>query len=899
MDVASRVGATIAGFIPLTNQYILEFADNRTLDGLIAWQRRVAAEPEIRRVDFNEHPRLTEPQTIDVFDNSQNWDSPDSPSRGAALDQISLHEAISLVRETFPFNDRGTLFDIHVAVIDSGFQPDAKPSEFQDASGHSFVEFLQAIPRFQPPSPFNPFASATLSLAYQAVDQTRYHDEDGHGTQVTSVIAARNDESLLSGVLNSLADKTETPFHVHVYDAALGGSHSMDAAKLNAALAHLATRTDVRIDVVNMSFGSYRSVSQAGCSAYGFEPLIQALSGKMLVVAGAGNDGVQARCFFPAALEQTSSHVVSVGAVAVANVDGTGEKADHRAIWGGSGRTPPSDGVLCDSGGPNLGSSNCEPGVTLVAPGEDVFAMAPSARGGYTTSTGFRGTSAAAPIVTGVAAILQAIRPSITPLRPSELRSILTSTATDITNQFGDPVQSGTPSHQIVRVNALAAVESLLPIQRADVVYATDQDAPSGVALPGAVIAIQVDALNGQPLPGPRSRTAIGLGVTKGNQTLGIGRPRTIVMSPNGRRLYVYASTDGPFGDGVVVIDTRSGKSIDFIPLGGGTFPPRPGAAPRSFVGFQQRPPMVVSKDGNLLYVSTGYSIRVVDTARRKVVEHFSDLPRPYSGRADDFSQSLLQVRLDRIQELLLNVSPTAAAGGTEIAALKLSPNGKTLYLIVGTGKGGGIQPGFVFALSVDLYTNPPNGGAALKPALDQYLTLNPHGGVQFSGNDSRAGSDEPAGAALSPDGKYLYVVNGGITRFSPADSTDLQTASYALDVVADTSNSAIDPSLGATQGTLNSVRESPRRPDSGRGDHRSCPGDYRRVRYLAGVRLGAARCDESIRRRRELRMAAVAQERRARAVADAIRAGVREASHRYHDAARRQPGARGVHPDR
>ncbi len=62
-----------------------------------------------------------------------------------------------------------------------------------------------------------------------------------------------------------------------------------------------------------------------------------------------------------------------------------------------------------------------------------------------------------------------------------------------------------------------------------------------------------------------------------------------------------------------------------------------------------------------------------------------------------------------------------------------------------------------------------------------------------------------PAGAALSPDGKYLYVVNGGITRFSPSDSTDLQTASYALDVVADTSNSAIDPSLGATQGTLNS----------------------------------------------------------------------------------------------
>ncbi len=194
----------------------------------------------------------------------------------------------------------------------------------------------------------------------------------------------------------------------------------MDAAKLNAALAHLATRTDVRIDVVNMSFGIVR-VSEP---RRGAEPTALNRSlGAQRKDAGRGWRRKRRRAgrgaFFRRRLSRRRL-MSSASAPWLLPTSITGEKADHRAIWGGSGRTPPSDGVLCDSGGPNLGSSNCEPGVTLVAPGEDVFAMAPSARGGYTTSTGFRGTSAAAPIVTGVAAILQAIRPSITPLRPSD-----------------------------------------------------------------------------------------------------------------------------------------------------------------------------------------------------------------------------------------------------------------------------------------------------------------------------------------------------------------------------------------------------------------------------------------------------------------------------------------------
>ncbi len=782
--IAAGLGGVIAGYIPGTNQYVLEFSQNQTFDGLSALRSQLAAQPGIVDVALYQYLNASSPPSSIDVQNSGNWldgavDGPGA-SRSAALDQISLFDAINLVRSTPAFSDRGNLRDVHVAVIDSGFNPPANSNEFEK-DGQSFVEYLeQAGSRgFQPAA---------------------HRDVGSHGTQVASVIGARNDgNTILSGVLNSLVDKDEEPFHMTVYGAGLDSNGHLPAATIAAALDHIKARTDVVFDVINMSLGGYTLGSTfgfpvapgPGCPDTTHGRAIHALRGRSLIVASAGNDGVEARCSFPAALERTEPHVVSVGAVAVANLDDTGEDADARALFVS---TPGADSRFfprCDSY--QKGGSNCAPGVTLAAPGEDVLALSPN---GYTLATdqqsptrAFNGTSAAAPIVTGVAAILQAIRPTATRLPPGQLRTILTSTATDITSTWDTASNQPQP---MVRVNALAAVESLLPFPRTTTVFVADNEAPNGTALPGAIVALQIDPLTAKPSSGAGSSKAIGLTVVKGGQTLVAGLPRTMVMAPDGLRLYAFVSTVGTFGDGIVIIDTTTQKAIDFVALSGASFPPQRGRTqPKAFNAYQPRPPMAISKDGRLLYVSTGAGLRIVNLVLPKVAFAFSQMPSPFDANAANVVDSL-QTRLDDLEQTVIRTGHDLAKGGSDISALKLSPDGRTLYLIVNVGRGSGVQPGLVFSLDVDLYKDDDLRTAALEPKLGHYLVLNPQVGIQSAGPP---GSDEPSGAAVTPDGKFLYVVNGGIESFSPATNDDVVRHQYALNLLS-ANGAGTDPNL-------------------------------------------------------------------------------------------------------
>ena len=44
---------------------------------------------------------------------------------------------------------------------------------------------------------------------------------------------------------------------------------------------------------------------------------------------------------------------------------------------------------------------------------------------------------------------------------------------------------------------------------------------------------------------------------------------------------------------------------------------------------------MILSKDGRLLYVSIGYTLRIINTVEGKVVKRLTDLPLLYRSHAD------------------------------------------------------------------------------------------------------------------------------------------------------------------------------------------------------------------------------------------------------------------------
>ena len=97
-----------------------------------------------------------------------------------------------------------------------------------------------------------------------------------------------------------------------------------------------------------------------------------------------------------------------------------------------------------------------------------------------------------------------------------------------------------------------------------------------------------------------------------------------------------------------------------------------------------------------------------------------------------------------------------------------------------------------MLSLDVNLYTDDDPKTAALESKLNHYLVLNPKVGIQSVGPP---GSDEPSGAAITPDGKFLYVVNGGVESFSPATDDDVVRHKYALNLLS-ANGAGTDPNL-------------------------------------------------------------------------------------------------------
>lgn len=189
-------------------------------------------------------------------------------------------------------------------------------------------------------------------------DNYDVYDINGHGTAVSGVIAAEaNNHKGITGVAGPL-DVKVLPLQAGFYDGTLYTSDVIRAIRY---------AIDQEVDVINLSFGSnhYFSIENAAVQ--------EAINRGVVVVAAAGNDGDGLYCY-PASLE----NVISVGAISP-----RGEISSF---------------------------SNHNDKIDFVAPGEYVFTTQI-----YNSYDYNAGTSLSTPIVSGVASLMKAVNPSLSP----------------------------------------------------------------------------------------------------------------------------------------------------------------------------------------------------------------------------------------------------------------------------------------------------------------------------------------------------------------------------------------------------------------------------------------------------------------------------------------------------
>ncbi|MCH7644488.1 MAG: S8 family serine peptidase, partial [Myxococcales bacterium] len=240
-------------------------------------------------------------------------------------------------------------------------------------------------------------------------------DDNSHGTLVTGILAANADNAFsVAGV-----DHFCSILPVKVFGGrSATGSTFIVIQGLNFAAG---------VDVINMSFGFPPSL--------GLELALQnARDAGSILIASASNDGIGgADRFLPSASPLT----ISVGA---------SDRRDVRASFSGTGNA-----------------------LDVVAPGVAVRTVRWN-DAGDTTSSG-SGTSAAAPIVAGIATLLLSVDPT---LSHSDIREILTTTAEDQVGPPGEDTPGRDNFYGHGRVNLFNALSALVIVAEIDIKPGSD-----------------------------------------------------------------------------------------------------------------------------------------------------------------------------------------------------------------------------------------------------------------------------------------------------------------------------------------------------------------------------------------------------------------------------------------
>jgi hypothetical protein len=337
-----------------------------------------------------------------------------SPDADASVGPTSLFHLADTVRAKQMWEDGISGAGVDVAVVDSGVVP---------------VDGLSA-PGKVVNGPDLSFESGEEGL--------RYLDTYGHGTHMAGIIAGRDD-----AVRTPVREASHDRFVGIAPDARIvnlkvaDSNGATDVSQVIAAIDWVVQhgRSDgLNIRVLNLSFGT------DGTQDYRIDPLSHAVEEAwrrgVVVVVAAGNEGHgDARMNNPA----YNPYVISVG-----GSDGVGSISpsdDEVASWSSRGDAARRPDLVA-------------PGQSVVSlrdPGSHIDLSYPGARVGERFFRG-SGTSQAAAVVSGAAALLLQQRPDLT---PDQVKSLLTSTARPLSR-----ADDGAQGAGILDIKAAAAADT-------------------------------------------------------------------------------------------------------------------------------------------------------------------------------------------------------------------------------------------------------------------------------------------------------------------------------------------------------------------------------------------------------------------------------------------------------
>lgn len=390
--------------------------------------------------------------------------------------------------------------EVIVAILDSGIdldhpdlQPhlwinsDEIPGNDVDDDNNGFIDDVNG---------WNFCIFSTCSLQDNFPD-----DPIGHGSHVAGVAAAVGDNG--QGVTGVSRKATLMP--VKVLHSTLSGTATSIANGIDYAVANGA-------QVINLSLGASTTATTYPCPSFTViqQAMQNALANGVLVVAASGNDNDLVNVSCPAAFDEA----LAVGAT---------DHNDDRWEWSASS-------------GSNGGSR-----LDVVAPGGSDTEANKNVNGIYSTSINgsYRydsGTSMSAPHVTGLAALLLAFDPTLT---PGELRALIEATVDDLAPAGFDAAFG----HG--RVNAGQALATLASLQSAPAQTHFASSDPNGPIPTASTIQLTTTSSGSITWTVTISPAVAWLAVSPATGTISASTsPQTLTLTPTQPLTYgVYSTT--------------------------------------------------------------------------------------------------------------------------------------------------------------------------------------------------------------------------------------------------------------------------------------------------------------------------------------------------------------------